>query len=181
MKKRLFHFSDDPAIKLFEPRPMRVSATRPEGMDWLNDPLVWAIDNAHSPLYLFPRDCPRIIMWRTLETSAEDAAQFLDPAARMTAYVEKAWETRIKEEALFRYELPPDLFTELNDAGMHVARNRVKPFACERLSDLTSQLVVARVALRTVSSLTPLRDAWTSSLHVSGIRLRNAVGWSEYR
>lgn len=177
MKKRLFHFSDNPAIEVFEPRPVRVPAPRPKGMGWLNGPLIWAIDDAHSPLYLFPRDCPRIIMWRTPETSAVDAARFLEPTARMTAYVERKWATHIEETILFRYELPTGPFADLNNAGLHVAHIRVKPLSCERLSNLTSQLAIARVKLRTVASLTPLRDAWNSSLHVSGIRLRNAIGW----
>ncbi len=68
----LFHFSDDPNIQTFVPRPVRVSIERPEGMDWLNGPLVWAIDEAHEPLYLFPRECPRILLWATPETKQED-------------------------------------------------------------------------------------------------------------
>ncbi|HMG50328.1 MAG TPA: hypothetical protein VK597_07005, partial [Inquilinus sp.] len=60
---RLFHFSDDPAIERFEPRPVRVPSARPAGREWLNGPLVWAIDDAHQMLYLFPRDCPRILAW----------------------------------------------------------------------------------------------------------------------
>lgn len=179
MKKRLYHFSDDPTIEVFEPRPVRVPAARPAGLEWLNGPLIWAIDDEHSPLYLFPRECPRIILWRTPETSTADADRFLEPAARMTAYVEKNWEIRIKKSVLFRYEMPATSFVDLGDAGMHVARNSVKPLSCEYLSDLTSELAAAKVELRILDSLTPLRDVWSSSLHVSGIRLRNAVGWAK--
>lgn len=162
MTKRLFHFSDDPTIEVFDPRPVRIPTHRPQGMNWLNGPLVWAIDGAHSPLYLFPRECPRIIMWRTPETVAADADRFLEPTARMTAYAEKDWELRIKEGFLFRYELPTSSFDDLGDAGMHVARIRVRPLSCARLSNLTSQLAAAKVKLRTLDSLTPLRDAWSS-------------------
>ena len=97
----------------------------------------------------------------------------------MTAYVEKNWGTRIKESVLFRYEMPVTSFTDLGDAGMHVARTSVKPLSCEHLSDLTSELAAAKVELRNMASLTPLRDVWSSTLHVSGIRLRNAVGWAK--
>jgi hypothetical protein len=38
---RLFHFSDDPSINLFTPRPVRVPSSRRPGMEWLNGPLVW--------------------------------------------------------------------------------------------------------------------------------------------
>jgi hypothetical protein len=33
------------------------------------------------------------------------------------------------------------------------------------------------VELRVLDRLTPLRGVWDSSLHASGIRLRNAQGW----
>jgi hypothetical protein len=73
---RLFHFSDDPAITIFEPRPVRVASKRPPGREWLNGPLVWAIDEWHQPMYLFPRDCPRILIWPTERTTAEDRRRY---------------------------------------------------------------------------------------------------------
>src|SRR5580698_7679583 len=69
----LFHFSEDCAIELFEPRPVRVPAERPPGREWLNGPLVWAIDAWHAPMYFFPRDCPRILLWRKPSTTDTDA------------------------------------------------------------------------------------------------------------
>ena len=70
MPPLLFHFSCDPAIELFVPRAVRTPAKRPLGHEWLNGPLVWAIDDWHQPMYLFPRDCPRILLWRTPSTVA---------------------------------------------------------------------------------------------------------------
>ena len=66
---RLFHFSDDPAIARFEPRAVLVPSPRAPGREWLNGPLVWAIDEPHQPMYLFPRDCPRILLWPRPETA----------------------------------------------------------------------------------------------------------------
>ncbi|WP_339329380.1 DUF6886 family protein [Burkholderia multivorans] len=54
MTTGLFHFSDDPGIAMFHPRPVRVADDRPAGQEWLNGPLVWATDEAHYLLYLFP-------------------------------------------------------------------------------------------------------------------------------
>src|SRR5580692_5650473 len=71
---RLFHFSDDPAIAVFTPRPVRVPAERGPGREWLNGPLVWAIDEPRQPMYLFPRDCPRILLWLTPQTTEADKA-----------------------------------------------------------------------------------------------------------
>jgi hypothetical protein len=51
---RLFHFSEDAEIISFKPRVIAVSTQRRNGEDWLNDPLVWAIDERHQFLYLFP-------------------------------------------------------------------------------------------------------------------------------
>ena len=66
----LNHFSEEPDIRIFEPRA--VPGTRPAGREWLNSPLVWAIDDWHAPAYMFPRDCPRILWWPLPGTTAED-------------------------------------------------------------------------------------------------------------
>ena len=54
MSNRLFHFSDNDTIKLFHPRPVCVPVERLKGLEWLNGPLVWAIDEWHQPMYMFP-------------------------------------------------------------------------------------------------------------------------------
>lgn len=155
---------------------MRVPSRRPRGMEWLNGPLVWAIDATFAPLYLLPRDCPRIVMWRKPKSTEEDVERFLDPAARMTVYVEKGWLERIRTAKLIRYGLPSAPFIDLEDAGMHVARTRVIPIGQAELFDLPRLLGVEGACLRPLDDLGPLRVAWTSSLHVSGVRLRNAMG-----
>lgn len=51
---RLFHVSEEPDIKVFEPRlPTRKDLNQNIG-------LVWAIDEARLPNFLTPRDCPRV-------------------------------------------------------------------------------------------------------------------------
>ena len=52
----LYHFSEEPDIAVFAPRAL---PARPE----ITEPLVWAIDAAHQHMYLFPRDCPRALLW----------------------------------------------------------------------------------------------------------------------
>lgn len=176
---RLFHFSDDPAIARFEPRPVAVPSARGPGRAWLNGPLVWAIEEAWQGLYLFPRDCPRILLRRKPTTTEQDRAQWWgDSDAVMIAYVEDAWAGRLAAARLHRYDLPRDAFEDLADAGMWVARTGVTPRAVETLSDLPAALGAARVEVRTLPRLTPLRDVWSSSLHASGVRLRNAADWA---
>jgi len=175
---RLFHFSDDPDIKLFTPQPVRIAAERRPGQEWLNGPLVWAIDERHEPLYLFPRECPRILIWPTERTTAEDRERwFGDGGARMIAFVEERSLRELTSGAAFRYEMPEASFESLNDAGMWVSRETVTPQSVETLTDLPGELMARDVELRVFESLVPLKALWQTTLHASGIRLRNVPGW----
>ena len=176
---RLFHFSDDPAIARFEPRAVLVPSPRAPGREWLNGPLVWAIDEPHQPMYLFPRDCPRILLWPRPETTQADLDLWWgDSGGRMIAHVEAAWLERLSRARLTRYEFAASAFESLDDAGMWVAQKAVSPIAVSEICDLPRALREAGVDLRVMETLTPLRDVWSSSLHASGIRLRNAAGWN---
>ncbi len=176
---RLFHFSEDPSIEVFVPRPVRVPSARPAGREWLNGPLVWAIGEARQSMYLFPRDCPRILVWPTVRSSPDDiAAHRLGGSSRMAAYVEAGWLDRIASAVIHRYELPPGPFEDLDDAGMWVSRRPVRPLAMATILDLPAALHAEGAELRPLPSLGPLRGVWDTSLHASGIRLRNAIGWN---
>ncbi len=176
---QLFHFSDRAGIARFDPRPVAVPAPRKPGHEWLNGPLVWAIDAWHQPMYLFPRDCPRILLWATAASTAEDRAAWLgDGGPRMVAFVERGWRERIHAARLVRYRLPPESFETLDDAGMWVSRRAVVPLEAVTIDNLPAALAAADTALRMVDSLQAVRPALASSLHVSGIRLRNAATWT---
>lgn len=172
----LFHFSDDPAIVRFLPRPVRIASDRPPGMEWLNGPLVWAVDDRHQPMYLFPRELPRILVWpKTTTTEADRYAYFGDSNARMPAYIEPPWQTTLEQGRVLRYELPAGSFTSLDDAGMWVSRDTVGPIDCQELRDLPAVLSQHAVELRIVPALASSLPVWNTTLHASGIRLRNAV------
>ena len=175
---RLFHFSDTPDIAAFVPRPPRTPARRAAGMEWLNGPLVWAIDERHQPLYLFPRDCPRIVVWRTGRSVDSDWARWCgDSDARMVAFTERDAVSAIEAATIFRYEFPGDRFEPLSDAGMWVSRETIRPVAVEAFADLPDRLASEGAELRVVDDLGALRGIWDSTLHASGIRLRNAKTW----
>jgi len=130
-------------------------------------------------MYMFPRDCPRILIWPVAATTAADMERWWGGrACRMIAHVEWAWFNILKSGVLYRYELPADSFEDLRDAGMWVSREPVTPIACEVINDLPAALQASEVELRLMDDLTPLRGIWSSSLHASGIRLRNALRWS---
>jgi len=171
---QLFHFSDRSDIESFEPRPVAVPAARGAGMDWLNGPLVWAIDDWHHPMYLFPRECPRILLWPTPTTSPEDRRMYwTSSSCRMIAYIEWRWLACLVGAVLYRYALPSAGFQSLNDAGMWVSRSVVSPTEVRQITDIPEALADAKIELRVVPTLEPFRTLWSTSLHVSGIRLRN--------
>ncbi|MET0705503.1 MAG: DUF6886 family protein [Tardiphaga sp.] len=171
----LFHFSDVGSIEVFAPRPLKVAAPRAAGSEWLNGPLVWAIDDWHQPMYLFPRACPRVFAWPTDATTPADRQAFTAiTSCRMVAHIERHWLDRLSRATLFRYTLPAEAFESLNDAGMWVARGAVMPTAVDRIDDLPGALENAGVELRVLPSLKTLEPLWSTSLHVSAIRLRNA-------
>jgi len=177
----LFHFSEDPSIEVFEPRPVRMPAERPPGQDWLNGPLIWAIDAWHAPMYFFPRDCPRVLLWRRPDTTDADLDHWWrgGRGRRMQAHIEAAWLDRLPATPIYRYAFAPEPFERLRDAGMCVARETVRPLAVEPVGDLKAALAAADVELHVLEDLLPLKGVWASTLHASGVRLRNAAGWNE--
>ncbi|MBX4965554.1 hypothetical protein ABID08_000431 [Rhizobium binae] len=173
---RLFHFSDDPDIAVFEPCPVLTPSVRPVGREWLNGPLVWAIDGDHDFMYLFPRDCPRILIWAKPETAETEREHWLG-GWRAAAFIERHWLERLEAETIHRYEMRSEGFEDLEDAGMWVSRRRVIPTERIAMSRLDREFAPRGVELRAVDSLPPLKGLWHTSLHVSGIRLRNARDW----
>ena len=174
----LFHFSDDPTIKRFVPRAVDIPAQRTPGMDWLNGPLVWAIEEAWQALYLFPRDCPRILLIPTHDTTDQDRERWLpNHHAAMVAHIETAWLDRVHAAHIHRYELPVQHFEDLRDAGMWVSRREVEPLTLQTMTNLPAALAAMKVELRALDTLSPLKQVWSSTLHASGIRLRNARDW----
>lgn len=170
--KPLYHFSEDGSITEFRPR---APLAHPE-----NAPLVWAIDEHHSPLYYLPRDCPRVAFWPITSTSTSDAEQWMtDPAARMVICVEAAWLERIQTCQLWRYQFSPDGFVDCHDHGVHTSDQAVRPLGCHKVPDLLAAITTSDVELRICRSLVPVAVAiQRSTLHFSLIRMRNAAGWS---
>jgi hypothetical protein len=167
---RLFHFSEDPGIARFEPRPPPGRPAEP--------PVVWAITGERAAHYRFPRDCPRVCFWALPTSDPAEVAFLLGATAAPTVIaVEGAWLDRIRACRLYAYRLPADTFV-LHDAaaGYHVSREPVVPLSVEPVGDLLAALVAAGVELRLTPSLWPLHRALAAStLGFSMIRLRNAA------
>ncbi|MCC7365451.1 MAG: hypothetical protein IT303_13880 [Dehalococcoidia bacterium] len=168
---RLFHFSEDPHIPRFEPRAAPAHPALA--------PAVWAVDELHAPAYTFPRDCPRILLWRTPETTDADWRRWAgNTAAPFVAFVEWDALRQLRETALYRYALPPGTFGPLpGDPWMWVSHEPVTPLGVEPVGDLLDAIAADGTELRFVPSLAPLHGAWESTVHFSGIRLRNSRTW----
>ena len=167
----LYHFSESPGIAVFDPRS---PLARPEV-----EPLVWAVDEEHAWTYLFPRDCPRILLWKVAATTDSDWRRWAGAnETGKVACIEHRWFERLRTTTLYRYTLPPDFFEPLtNEPWMFVSRLAVSPISVDTIDDAVAALGEAGVELRLMPSLEPFRGAWESTVHLSGIRLRNAVGW----
>ena len=170
MPDHLYHFSEDPSIERFVPRPVRVGPSDEE--------LVWAIDSAHCHQFYFPRDCPRVVISNSPLTSAEDAETFFGhTTATVIAAIESRWLKRLRNTTVYRYTLPSQGFELRNEnAGYWVSEHETRPIDVKPIPDLLEALVDAGVELRIMPSLVLLRDAVIeSTLNFDIIRWRNAV------
>ena len=163
----LWHVSEDVSIARFEPH-VSGTAESPE-------PLVWAVDTRHLPLFWFPRDCPRGTFWATRETTVTDA-ELLAGATRVHA-AEGRWLERIRSSRVVGYRLPEETFAPHPEIGGYwISREPVAPVGMTELGDLLSLHAEARIELRLVENLWPLWNrVCDSTLEFSGIRLRNAA------
>ena len=165
----LWHVSEDPSLTRFVPHRAKTALT--------DEPLVWAIDARHLPLFWFPRDCPRGTFWAGPRTSVTDAARFLDGDRTARVHViEEDWLARVAAAELQLYRMPSETFTESADtAGYWMSREPVETLERVTIGDLVGRHAAAGIALRTLPNLWPMWDAVVgSTLEFSGIRLRHA-------
>jgi hypothetical protein len=168
---RLFHVSDNPDIGIFEPRPVKIDSYDVDGN------AVWAIDEAHLPNYLLPRDCPRVCILKVPRTTEDDIQQFFgDSGAGIIIYVEKYWMERIDSQTLYIYEFDGDDFRLIDgNAGYYISDHPVVPLRMSSVEDLPGELKKFDVELRALGSLWDIReDVIASTLGYSIIRMRNA-------
>lgn len=167
----VYHYSEDPHIPQFIPRSPRA---HPEA-----EPLVYAIDADHSPLYYLPHDCPRVCYWLLQTTTQEDRERYYaNVTASKVIVIESAWVPRLQSVTLYRYTFDSEHLTATGDHGVYVSRNTIVPLRVEPLGNLLEQLTQSDVELRICPSLVPIGQAIVkTTLHFSLIRMRNAQGW----
>lgn len=166
---RLYHVSDAPDIRVFEPRA--------GGQGFEDEAVVWAVDEEHLPNYLLPRDCPRVTFSAGAAVAPEDVERLLcGTTARRVIAVESGWLARVREERLWVYEFDPAPFVLADEiAGYYVSREAVEPVSTTEIDDILRELAGHDVELRVMPSLWKLRDAVVdSTVAYSIIRMRNA-------
>jgi hypothetical protein len=166
----LWHVSEDPDLERFARHRAKTAAS--------DEPLVWAIDTRHLPLYWFPRDCPRCTFWAGERTTEADVALYLNskPGSRVHV-IEEGWLERVAATTLYLYRMPEATFSEsLDTAGYWMSRETVDAIARLTIDALVDRHAAAAIELRTASNLWPLwDDVVASTLEFSGMRLHNAL------
>ena len=139
-----------------------------------DEPLVWAIDTRHLPLYWFPRECPRGTWWADEHTTAEDAERFLAGASRVHA-IQADWLESMRLSRLYAYRLPEETFAPDDEVGGYwLSRGDVEPLELVELGDLLARHAGAGIELRIVPDLARLwQRVIESTVQFSGMRLRN--------
>ena len=168
---RLFHVSEEGNIPVFMPRvPKR------RDMDE-RVAVVWAVEEGCLPLYLMPRDCPRVVYRAGLRAEARDVARYQAPSdGKFVAVIEVDWMERLKSTTLFLYEFDTKDFALQDEvAGFYTALTPQTPKEKHILSDILGALNRFEVELRTVDNLWELAEnIQTSSLDWFISRMRFA-------
>lgn len=165
---RLFHVSEDFEIARFEPRPTERHSV----------PAVWAIEEHLLPLYLTPRDCPRVCFRAGPDTTDEDRDRFFHRGgAQQVVAIEGYWFPQMMMGQLALYEMPADAPWTLQDeaAGYWVCPEAVEPVERTIVDSLAGQISQRGFELRVVPSLIGLADEVVkSSVIYNLIRMENA-------
>jgi hypothetical protein len=165
----VYHYSEDGSIKRFAPH---VPPTNPS-----HPPAVWTIDEQHSPLYWFPRNCPRISVWANTPEQQVLLTETFDTESHRICAAESHWLTRVRDASVYRYSFDAASFVPWSEAdGQFITGQIVHPVAVEVLDDLLAMHADAEVELRFTPRLGHLMDAMLASgLPFSFVRIRDAL------
>ena len=171
MKTRLYHISDKPGIKRFDPRPAPHPSARQKGL------MVWAVDFERLHNYLLPRNCPRVTFFAAPNSDPEDVKRLMGgTSAKHIVAIEAGWLPEIQNKCLYQYELDPKGFILVDEvAGYWISRKPVIPIAETKIDNILAALLEYDVELRIMPSLWKLRESViNSTLGYSIIRMNKA-------
>jgi len=165
---RLFHISEDPNVKIFEPRP----SYRKDIDEKLK--MVWSVSEDRMINYLFPRNCPRVTFYAMANSSAEDIKALMGySSAKSVAAIESRWLSEMQNTTIYIYEFNPENFVIQDEtAGYYISSQPEIPISVTTVTNVLNELLKHNVEVRIMPSLWDLRDAVVnSSLGYSAIRM----------
>jgi len=169
----LFHISENPGIRVFEPRPS------PSRFEAITGDVVFAISGNLLHNYLLPRECPRVSYYIGAKTTDTDIDRFIGSSnAKSVIVVESGWYRRISETTLYCYEFSTGNFALLDEcAGYYISYSAEIPIGISQINNIIGALLSRDIELRFTPNLVNLADSvLRSSLNFSLIRMRNAKG-----
>jgi hypothetical protein len=164
----VFHYSEDGTIRRFAPHVPQSNPGHPAS--------VWAIDAAHSPLYWFPRFCPRISVWARDQAEQTTLTDLFESEASRIVAAETDWMERVRDAKLYRYVFAAAAFKPWDEAdGQYITEEAVYPERIDVLDDLLALHAAAAVELRFTPRLGALMDRiLESGLPFGFVRIRDA-------
>jgi hypothetical protein len=164
----VFHYTEDGTISRFVPHVPQTNPSHP--------PAVWAMDAEHSPLYWFPRDCPRISVWANDDAQRAILRDTFETDATRICACESHWVDGMRRTRVYRYAFDGDQFAPWTGAeGQYISGEVVIPRSVDVLDDLIGLHAAAEVELRFTPKLGSLMDRMLGSgLPFSFVRIRDA-------
>lgn len=164
----VYYHSEDGNISRFAPYVPQTNPSHP--------PAVWAMDAEHSPLYWFPRDCPRISVWADDDEQRELLRELFDTDASRICACESRWLDGVRRAHVYRYSFDGSQFAPWALAdGQYISGEVVHPRSVEVLDDLLALHAEAEVELRFTPRLGTLMDRMLASgLPFGFVRIRDA-------
>ena len=170
----LWHFSEDPSLGRFRPHTPATSTQE--------QPLVWAVDTRHAPMFWFPRDCPRGCIWPVPTTTAQDRERFFGQSAATRIHVMEAdWLPRMQRCRLYAYRLLAEMFRPHEVGGYWVTEEPVEAVERVVIDDLVGRHAAAGIELRVTPAIWPFwRRVVNSTVEFSGSRLGNSASHPDH-
>jgi hypothetical protein len=164
----VYHYSEDGTIRRFAPHVPQSNPGHPAS--------VWAIDADHSPLYWFPRFCPRISVWARDDGEQATLTELFESEATRIVAAETDWMERVRDGRLYRYLFDAAEFRPSPEAdGQYITDQVVYPQRVELLDDLLALHARAGIEVRFTPKLGTLMDRiLASGLPFSFVRIRDA-------
>jgi hypothetical protein len=164
----VYHYSEDGTIRRFAPHVPQSNPGHPAS--------VWAIDAEHSPLYWFPRFCPRISVSARDEGEQATLTDLFESEASRIVAAETSWMERVRDGKLYRYVFDANEFAPWPEAdGQYITDRVVYPERVDLLDDLLGLHAGADIEVRFTPKLGKLMDRiLESGLPFSFVRIRDA-------